>query len=147
MGHLGGNVPPYQDVSTRQAGDAPAPFSLSLNPPPKVRVPIEVFESAIETIEQRLGLVGQPRAVVFHEKDGRRHAHAVWSRIDTEHMKAVNLSHYKLKLRDIARFMEMRSGSPTKLREHFRQATGQRKDFSRGRDPARDRNSGPEFER
>lgn len=30
MGHLGGNVPPYQDVSTRQSGDAPAPFSLRL---------------------------------------------------------------------------------------------------------------------
>jgi hypothetical protein len=35
---------------------------------------------------------------------------------------------------DIARFMEMRSGSPTKLREHFRQATGQRPDFGRTRD-------------
>jgi hypothetical protein len=30
MGHLGGNVPPYQDVSTREPGDAPAPFSLRL---------------------------------------------------------------------------------------------------------------------
>ena len=85
-------------------------FSLSLNPPPKERVSTETFESAIETIEQRLGLSGQPRAVVFHEKDGRRHAHAVWSRIDTEHMKAVNLSHYKLKLRDIARELYMEHG-------------------------------------
>ncbi len=30
MGNIGGNVPPYQDVSTRQAEDAPAPFSLRL---------------------------------------------------------------------------------------------------------------------
>jgi hypothetical protein len=85
-------------------------FSLSLNPPPKERVSTEVFESTIETVEQRLGLSGQPRAVVFHEKDGRRHAHCVWSRIDTEHMKAINLSHYKLKLRDIARELYLEHG-------------------------------------
>lgn len=30
MSRLGGNLPPSQDVSTRQAEDAPAPFSLRL---------------------------------------------------------------------------------------------------------------------
>jgi Relaxase/Mobilisation nuclease domain len=85
-------------------------FSLSLNPPPKERVSTETFEAAINQVEQRLGLSGQPRAVVFHEKDGRRHAHAVWSRIDTEAMKAVNLPHYKLKLRDIARELYLEHG-------------------------------------
>jgi hypothetical protein len=78
-------------------------FSLSLNPPPNERVPDAVFESAIETIEQRLGLNGQPRAIVFHEKEGRRHAHVVWSRIDTEKMKAINLPFYKTKLMDLSR--------------------------------------------
>ncbi len=85
-------------------------FSLSLNPPPNEQAPIEVFEAAIENIEQRLGLEDQPRAVIFHEKEGRRHAHAVWSRIDTEEMKAINLPHYKLKLRDIAREMYLEHG-------------------------------------
>lgn len=85
-------------------------FSLSLNPPLKERVSTETFESAINRVEQRLGLSGQPRAVVFHEKDGRRHAHAVWSRIHTQEMKAVNLSHYKLKLRDIARELYLEHG-------------------------------------
>jgi hypothetical protein len=28
-------------------------------------------------------LNGQPRVIVFHEKNGRRHAHCVWSRIST----------------------------------------------------------------
>jgi len=78
-------------------------FSLSLNPPLNEKVPIEVFEAAVEHIEQRLGLDDQPRAIVFHEKEGRRHAHAVWSRIDSTKMKAINLPHYKLKLRDVAR--------------------------------------------
>jgi hypothetical protein len=85
-------------------------FSLSLNPPPKERVPVEDFEAAIEAIEQKMGLEGQPRAIVFHEKDGRRHAHVVWSRIDTEKMRAINLAHYKLKLRDISRYLYLEHG-------------------------------------
>lgn len=83
-------------------------FSLSLNPPPGENVPTETYEDAIERIEAKLGLTGQPRAVVFHEKENeqglpRRHAHAVWSRINTDEMKAVQLSFNQKKLRDISR--------------------------------------------
>jgi MobA/VirD2-like, nuclease domain len=78
-------------------------FSLSLSPPEKESVPVEVFEKAIADIENKMGLAGQPRVVVFHEKEGRRHAHCVWSRIDAQKMKAINLPHFKLKLRDISR--------------------------------------------
>lgn len=78
-------------------------FSLSLSPPPAERVSIDTFEAAIEQAEHKLGLDGQPRAVVFHEKEGRRHAHVVWSRIDTDDMKAINLPHFKLKLKDLSR--------------------------------------------
>ena len=85
-------------------------FSISLNPPRSEKVPTEDFELAIERIEQKLGLADQPRAIVFHEKDGRRHAHVVWSRIDTERMRALNLAHYKMKLRDISRELFMEHG-------------------------------------
>lgn len=78
-------------------------FSLSLNPPPNEKVPTKDFERAIERAEIKLGLTGQPRAIVFHEKEGRRHAHAVWSRIKVEEMKAVQLSHSKQKLMDVSR--------------------------------------------
>ncbi|CUH99084.1 AAA family ATPase [Leisingera aquaemixtae] len=78
-------------------------FSLSLNPPPGPTVSIEMFEAAITVVGKKLGLSGQPRAVVFHEKLGRRHAHCVWSRIDAGQMKAIKLSHYKRKLMDISR--------------------------------------------
>ncbi|MEO0486266.1 MAG: AAA family ATPase [Pseudomonadota bacterium] len=78
-------------------------FSLSLSPPPGEVVPIHVFEAVIDRIEQELGLVGQPRAIVFHEKKARRHAHCVWSRINPNEMKAVNLPHFKNKLQSIAR--------------------------------------------
>ncbi|WP_367715886.1 relaxase/mobilization nuclease domain-containing protein [Nitratireductor sp. GISD-1A_MAKvit] len=77
-------------------------FSMSLNPPAGENVSIEAFEQAISQIEEKLGLENQPRAVVFHEKDGRRHAHVVWSRIDPERMRALNMPHYKVKLRDVS---------------------------------------------
>lgn len=85
-------------------------FSLSLSPPELERVPIAVFEEAIERIEQRLGLQGQPRAIVFHEKEGRRHAHCVWSRIKVKTMTAVDLPHFKLKLMDVSRDLYLEHG-------------------------------------
>jgi len=85
-------------------------FSLSLNPPQFVKVSVEEFERVIGEIERRMGLTGQPRAIVFHEKKGRRHAHFVWSRIDVDQMRAINLSHYKLRLRDISRELYFEHG-------------------------------------
>ena len=78
-------------------------FSVSLNPPEDKDVPVVVFENAIDRIETDMGLNDQPRVVVFHEKNGRRHAHCVWSRINADTMTAKNLSHYKTKLMDISR--------------------------------------------
>ncbi|WP_417681690.1 relaxase/mobilization nuclease domain-containing protein [Roseibium sp.] len=78
-------------------------FSVSLNPPEDRDVPISVFEETINRIETDTGLKDQPRVVVFHEKNGRRHAHCVWSRIDADTMTAKNLSHYKSKLMGISR--------------------------------------------
>lgn len=85
-------------------------FSVTLNPPARERVSVESYEAAVEAIEKKLGLEGQPRAVVFHEKDGRRHAHAVWSRIDAARMRAINMAHYKIKLRDVSRKLFIEHG-------------------------------------
>ena len=85
-------------------------FSLSLSPPENESVPIEIFEKAIADIENKMGLTGQARVIVFHEKEGRRHAHCVWSRIDVEKMKAIHLPHFKLKLRDVSRQLYLEHG-------------------------------------
>jgi hypothetical protein len=85
-------------------------FSLSLNPPKDAEVPTEVFESAIDRVEGKLGLSGQPRAIVFHEKEGRRHAHAVWSRIKVDEMKAVQMSYSGEKLMDVSRELHRQHG-------------------------------------
>jgi hypothetical protein len=85
-------------------------FSVSLNPPPQERVEISTFEDAIQRIEEKNGLTGQPRAIVFHEKEGRRHAHAVWSRIDADTLTAKNLPFFKNKLRDLSRDLYIENG-------------------------------------
>ncbi len=46
-------------------------ISPSLNPPPEAEVSIEAFEATIDDIEAKMGLTGQPRAIVFHEKKTR----------------------------------------------------------------------------
>lgn len=85
-------------------------FSLSFNPPPQERVQTETFGDAIARAEEKLGLTDQPRVIIFHEKEGRRHAHVVWSRIDTEEMKAVQLSFTHRKLQDLSRELYLEHG-------------------------------------
>src|SRR5439155_6680181 len=45
---------------------------------------------AVDTLETELGLSGQPRAVVLHEKNGREHVHVVWQRTDIDTMTLVS---------------------------------------------------------
>ncbi len=83
-------------------------FSVSLNPPENV--PISAFEDAAKRIEQKMGLEGQPRVMVFHEKEGRRHAHVVWSRIDAKTMTAINLPFFKNKLVELTKELYLEHG-------------------------------------
>ncbi|MBR9826681.1 MAG: relaxase/mobilization nuclease domain-containing protein [Alphaproteobacteria bacterium] len=85
-------------------------YSLSVNPPEKARVATTDFIKAIDRAEMALGLDGQSRAIVFHEKKGRRHAHVVWSRIDVETMKAVPLPFTKRKLVELTRDLFVEHG-------------------------------------
>lgn len=78
-------------------------FSVSLNPPETADVSTADLSKAADRVEQHLGLSGQPRALVIHEKEGRRHAHAVWSRIDAASMTAIKLDYYKLRLTEVSR--------------------------------------------
>jgi len=57
-----------------------------------------------------MGLSGQPRAVVFHEENARRHCHVAWSRIDVKEMKAIPLPYTKYKLMDISRELYLENG-------------------------------------
>jgi len=85
-------------------------FSVSLNPPQTENVTIAAYEDAINRVEARFSLTGQPRAIVFHEKKGRRHAHAVWSRIDSQKMKAIPLPYTKRGLKELSRELYLQHG-------------------------------------
>ncbi|AEI93106.1 relaxase/mobilization nuclease domain-containing protein [Roseobacter litoralis] len=78
-------------------------FSLSLNPPKDTEISAKEFENTVDRAEQQLGLEGQPRAIVLHTKNGRTHAHAVWSRIDHQEMRAVQMSFSRRKMQDLSR--------------------------------------------
>ena len=85
-------------------------YSLSVNPPPGKEVKTEDFIKVIDEAGKRLGLENQPCAIVFHEKEGRRHAHVVWSRINAETMTAVHLPHTKRKLVALTREIYIEHG-------------------------------------
>lgn len=78
-------------------------YSMSVNPPPGEKADTADILAAIEKSEKVLKLAGQPRAIVFHEKEGRRHAHVVWSLINTREMKAVRLRFDREKLQPLTR--------------------------------------------
>jgi hypothetical protein len=78
-------------------------FSVSISPPKGETVVIADFENAIAQVAEATGLSGQPRVVIFHEKQARRHCHVVFSRIDMYAVKAINLPFFKRRLTEISR--------------------------------------------
>jgi len=85
-------------------------FSLSLNPPQDHIATDQEFFDAAQRAGEKLGLSDQPRTLIVHEKEGRRHAHVVWSRIDGENLIAINLPHFKSKLQDVSRDLYLDHG-------------------------------------
>lgn len=107
-------------------------YSLSINP--SAPLSRERYFAAIDRIEKGLGLSSQPRAVVFHVKNGREHCHVVWSRIDARTMKAVHLSHDRMKLRALSRELAREFGLklPEGLERDKAEQRGQQKDMTLG---------------
>ncbi|HWA20530.1 MAG TPA: relaxase/mobilization nuclease domain-containing protein [Devosia sp.] len=85
-------------------------FSVSLNPPKDASVGIDTLKDAARRVGQAVGLDGQPHTLVIHEKEGRRHAHVVWSRIDVDSMKAINLPFFKTKLMELSKELYLENG-------------------------------------
>lgn len=64
-------------------------YHASINPLAHESLTPEQWERAVDVLEKRLGLEGQPRFVVEHDKKGRVHRHVVWSRVDVDRMVAI----------------------------------------------------------
>ena len=65
-------------------------YQANINPREDEKLTPAQWREAIDTLEKNLGLTGQPRFVIEHEKKGRVHRHVVWSRIDPERMVAIS---------------------------------------------------------
>ena len=68
-------------------------YSLSVNPDHRQGAfPRDLYADYVDRVEGALGLAAQPRALVFHIKDGREHAHVIWSRIDVQELTAIHMA-------------------------------------------------------
>jgi hypothetical protein len=96
---------------------------------------------SVDRLERELGLTGQPRVVVVHEKnDGREHCHVVWSRIDLDKMRVISDSHNYRKHEFVARGLEREFGHARVQGAHIERDGKPRANVLRRRafDPARE---------
>ena len=82
----------------------------SINTRADERLTDEQRMQAIDRLEAALGLTGQARVVVVHEKEGREHCHIVWSRIDLDRMAAISDSNNYRTHEEVARSLEREFG-------------------------------------
>lgn len=68
-------------------------YHANIDPAMDYAMTPEQWWRCVEVLERELGLEGQPRAVVLHEKHGREHLHVVWSRADIDTMTLRSDSH------------------------------------------------------
>ena len=85
-------------------------YHATINTPIDERLTDAQRAYAVDRLEAALGLAGQPRTVVVHEKKGREHCHVVWSRIDIDRMAAISDSNNFAKHEQVARELEREFG-------------------------------------
>ena len=85
-------------------------YHASINTRADERLTDEQRARAVDQLEEKLGLTGQARAVVMHEKEGRAHFHIVWARTDLDHMRAIRCDHNYRKHEEVARALEAEFG-------------------------------------
>jgi hypothetical protein len=83
-------------------------YSLSFNPHPDHPLTSDMYDDAIRRAALALGLQDQPYATARHIKEMstgelREHMHVVWSRVDVQNSRGINISHDRLKLMQVAR--------------------------------------------
>lgn len=85
-------------------------FHVQVRTPKGEDLTREQWQKVTDRIERRLGFTDQPRAVVFHQKDGHEHMHLVWFRIGVEDNHAIDPGLYKKKLKEVCRKLEKEMG-------------------------------------
>ena len=85
-------------------------FHLAINPNDRDQLTREDWQHAVAKAEKALGLEEQPRAIVSHLHNGKEHWHVVWSRVDVETCRCVEMSFSNRKLCRTAREIEQELG-------------------------------------
>jgi Relaxase/Mobilisation nuclease domain len=65
-------------------------YHVNIDPDARYAMTEAQWRRSVDVLEKELGLEGQPRAVVLHEKNGRAHIHVVWQRTDIDSMTLVS---------------------------------------------------------
>lgn len=81
-------------------------YHLSVRPKDGETLTPEQWEKTVSAYEKALNLEGHQRAIVEHVKNGTSHFHIVWSRIDPETMRAVNMGWNYAKHEEVGRELE-----------------------------------------
>ncbi|HEX3983453.1 MAG TPA: relaxase/mobilization nuclease domain-containing protein, partial [Acidisoma sp.] len=65
-------------------------YHVNIDPDARYKMTPEQWQRSVDVLEKQLGLSGQPRAIVMHEKHGREHIHVVWQRTNIATMTLVS---------------------------------------------------------
>jgi hypothetical protein len=104
-------------------------YHANIDPDAKYEMTPHQWMRAVDILEEELGLQGQPRAVVMHEKNGREHIHVVWARADMD----------TLTLRSDSMNYQAHERASLRMEQEFGH------DYVPGKHAKRDRENQPEF--
>jgi hypothetical protein len=85
-------------------------YHANIDPDAQYAMTAEQWTRAVDLLERELGLDGQPRVVVMHEKNDRQHIHVVWQRTDIDTMTLLSDSHNYDAHKRVARALEKEFG-------------------------------------
>lgn len=81
-------------------------YHANINPRKNETLSREQYIQACDTLMEKLGFDGQPRAIVMHQKEGRQHAHLVVQLTDLEKGKLKSTSNNYYKHKEVAKELE-----------------------------------------
>lgn len=85
-------------------------YHANIDPDASYAMTAAQWTRAVDLLERELGLDGQPRVVVLHEKNDRQHIHVVWQRTDINTMILIADSHNYEAHKRVARALEEEFG-------------------------------------
>ena len=94
---------------------------LHIDPPPDCADPEAVIATYIRHYEIEFGFENSSRCGVYHVKNGRKHAHVVWSLV-REDGSVISLAHDHARREKISRIVEFEHGLPFTKGKHNRSA-------------------------